>query len=244
MLSPATKGSSILYRRFVHPVLRGREDEIDEFIARTSDQGYTTVLTLGTKGLNYATAILMQTATKVRTTPTTSLVQFTFWIKFKALKSFIQLFCFTFPLILTPTNFDLPKKSLPSIVPHLRSIDQADTTLNSSTLQLNISDIKKEISSMDSMEEFYPEEPLRTVESCEEEKVSAVTRRKKRTVGIETRQMKTRSQCLKCNDSDVIDCSDWIFCDRMENCSPISPPQNVQIFFSNHVMSFFCIIVL
>ncbi|EFN88359.1 Receptor expression-enhancing protein 1 [Harpegnathos saltator] len=64
LLSPATKGSSILYRRFVHPALIRREAEIDEALARATEQGYTAVLHLGTKGVNYATTVLMQTAIK------------------------------------------------------------------------------------------------------------------------------------------------------------------------------------
>lgn len=64
LLSPATKGSSILYRKFVHPALCRREQEIDEYIAKAKDQGYHTVLNLGTKGVNYATTVIMQTAIK------------------------------------------------------------------------------------------------------------------------------------------------------------------------------------
>ncbi|OXU29048.1 hypothetical protein TSAR_002708 [Trichomalopsis sarcophagae] len=64
LLSPATKGSSILYRRFVHPALCRREAEIDDALARATEQGYTAVLQLGTKGVNYATTVLMQTAIK------------------------------------------------------------------------------------------------------------------------------------------------------------------------------------
>ncbi|KZC07779.1 Receptor expression-enhancing protein 1 [Dufourea novaeangliae] len=65
LLSPATKGSSILYRRFVHPALIRRETEIDEALARATEQGYTAVLHLGSKGVNYATTVLMQTAIKL-----------------------------------------------------------------------------------------------------------------------------------------------------------------------------------
>ncbi|XP_046625212.1 uncharacterized protein LOC124307517 isoform X1 [Neodiprion virginianus] len=64
LLSPATKGSSILYRRFVHPALSRREAEIDEALARATEQGYTAVLHLGSRGVNYATTVLMQTAIK------------------------------------------------------------------------------------------------------------------------------------------------------------------------------------
>ncbi|GFR31177.1 receptor expression-enhancing protein 2 [Trichonephila clavata] len=64
LLSPATRGSSIMYRRFVHPQLTKHEKEIDDYIAKARDQGYNTVLQLGSKGLSYATAVVMQTALK------------------------------------------------------------------------------------------------------------------------------------------------------------------------------------
>lgn len=64
LLSPATKGSSILYRKFVHPWLARREEDIDQCIAQARQQGYSTVVQLGTKGVNYATTVLMQTAIK------------------------------------------------------------------------------------------------------------------------------------------------------------------------------------
>ncbi|XP_042224242.1 uncharacterized protein LOC121868046 isoform X2 [Homarus americanus] len=64
LLSPATRGSSILYRKFVHPWLTRREDDIDNCIAQAKQQGYSTVIQLGTKGMNYATTVLMQTAIK------------------------------------------------------------------------------------------------------------------------------------------------------------------------------------
>ncbi|KAF5299471.1 hypothetical protein FQR65_LT01051 [Abscondita terminalis] len=60
LLSPATKGSSILYRKFVHPMLSKRENEIDEYIAKAKEQSYKQVLGLGSKGVN----ALMQTALK------------------------------------------------------------------------------------------------------------------------------------------------------------------------------------
>lgn len=39
--------------------------EIDEYINKAKEQGYHTVLQLGTQGVNYATAVIMQTAIKV-----------------------------------------------------------------------------------------------------------------------------------------------------------------------------------
>ncbi|XP_071535080.1 uncharacterized protein [Panulirus ornatus] len=69
LLSPATRGSSILYRKFVHPWLTRREDDIDNCIAQAKQQGYSTVIQLGTKGVNYATTVLMQTAIKASQGP-------------------------------------------------------------------------------------------------------------------------------------------------------------------------------
>lgn len=66
LLSPATKGSSILYRKFVHPQLTKREKEIDAAIAKASDQGYSALLSLGSRGFSYATNIVLTTAIKVR----------------------------------------------------------------------------------------------------------------------------------------------------------------------------------
>lgn len=72
LLSPATRGSSILYRKFVHPWLTRREDDIDNCIAQAKQQGYSTVIQLGTKGVNYATTVLMQTAIKASQRPQAS----------------------------------------------------------------------------------------------------------------------------------------------------------------------------
>lgn len=94
LLSPATKGSSTLYRKFVHPMLTRREQvgslyhkfryiciyiyklalfvwqEIDEYLNQARERGYSAVLQLGSKGVNYATNVIMQTAIKVTQTTT------------------------------------------------------------------------------------------------------------------------------------------------------------------------------
>ncbi|XP_037504316.1 receptor expression-enhancing protein 1 isoform X3 [Rhipicephalus sanguineus] len=66
LLSPATKGSSLLYRRFVHPQLVQREQDIDELIEKAKEQGYSTMLLLGSRGLSYATSVVLQTAIKAQ----------------------------------------------------------------------------------------------------------------------------------------------------------------------------------
>ncbi|GAB6031425.1 hypothetical protein CHUAL_009202 [Chamberlinius hualienensis] len=62
LLSPATKGSSILYRKFVHPKLAKHEKEIDEYISRAKEQGYKSVMKFGVSGLNFASQFIVQTA--------------------------------------------------------------------------------------------------------------------------------------------------------------------------------------
>ncbi|XP_069140593.1 receptor expression-enhancing protein 1-like isoform X3 [Argopecten irradians] len=68
MLSPITKGSSYLYKKFVHPHLVKREKEIDEYISQATKQGYSTLMTLGQRGLTYATNVVVKTAIKGQTT--------------------------------------------------------------------------------------------------------------------------------------------------------------------------------
>ncbi|XP_015034450.2 receptor expression-enhancing protein 1 isoform X5 [Drosophila willistoni] len=77
LLSPATKGSSTLYRKFVHPMLTRREQEIDEYLNQAKERGYSAVLQLGSKGVNYATNVIMQTAIKfaMAAAPTTRGIQ-------------------------------------------------------------------------------------------------------------------------------------------------------------------------
>lgn len=62
VLSPATRGSSILYKKIVHPMLISREQEIDELIEKTKVQGYSTFIQLFTSGFNYASNLFMNSA--------------------------------------------------------------------------------------------------------------------------------------------------------------------------------------
>jgi len=64
LLSPATKGASILYRKFVHPHFVKREQDIDAYLAKASDKGYSAVLELGSKGFSYARDVVLTTALK------------------------------------------------------------------------------------------------------------------------------------------------------------------------------------
>ena len=62
VLSPATRGSSILYKKIVHPMLISREQEIDDLIEKTKVQGYSTFIQLFTSGFNYASNLFMNSA--------------------------------------------------------------------------------------------------------------------------------------------------------------------------------------
>jgi len=67
LLSPATKGSSILYRKFVHPRLVKHEKAIDKYIAEAQKNGYAALMHVGKKGLNVASETIVRTATTGQT---------------------------------------------------------------------------------------------------------------------------------------------------------------------------------
>ncbi|KAF7662489.1 hypothetical protein LDENG_00234430 [Lucifuga dentata] len=64
LLSPYTKGSSVLYRKFVHPTLSNKEKEIDEYIAQAKDRSYDTMMRFGKRGLNLAANAAVTAASK------------------------------------------------------------------------------------------------------------------------------------------------------------------------------------
>lgn len=64
LLSPYTKGSSLLYRKFVHPTLSKRETEIDEYITQACDRSYATMMRFGKRGLNLAATAAVTAASK------------------------------------------------------------------------------------------------------------------------------------------------------------------------------------
>ncbi|CAF1457994.1 unnamed protein product, partial [Didymodactylos carnosus] len=60
MISPA--GSTLIYKRFVQPLLKEREKEIDELLERTKEKSYSTLVELGHKGFRYASNLFLNTA--------------------------------------------------------------------------------------------------------------------------------------------------------------------------------------
>ncbi|XP_043938905.1 receptor expression-enhancing protein 1-like [Protopterus annectens] len=64
LLSPYTRGASLLYRKFVHPALSRREKEIDEYIVQAKERGYETMVNFGKRGLNIAATAAVQAASR------------------------------------------------------------------------------------------------------------------------------------------------------------------------------------
>ncbi|NWV41176.1 REEP4 protein, partial [Grantiella picta] len=64
LLSPYTRGASLLYRRFVHPTLTRKEKDIDAFLVRARERGYESLLHFGKRSLNLAATAAVQAATK------------------------------------------------------------------------------------------------------------------------------------------------------------------------------------
>nr|XP_055027577.1 receptor expression-enhancing protein 1 [Misgurnus anguillicaudatus] len=64
LLSPYTKGSSVLYRKFVHPTLSSKEKDIDEYLCQAKDKSYDTLVHFGRKGLNVAATAAVMAASK------------------------------------------------------------------------------------------------------------------------------------------------------------------------------------
>ncbi|XP_060735871.1 receptor expression-enhancing protein 1 isoform X2 [Tachysurus vachellii] len=64
LLSPYTKGSSVLYRKFVHPTLSSKEKDIDEYLCQAKDKSYDTLMHFGKKSLNVAATAAVMAATK------------------------------------------------------------------------------------------------------------------------------------------------------------------------------------
>uniref|UniRef100_A0A8B9KC59 Receptor expression-enhancing protein n=1 Tax=Astyanax mexicanus TaxID=7994 RepID=A0A8B9KC59_ASTMX len=75
LLSPYTKGSSVLYRKFVHPTLSNKEKEIDEYITQAKDRSYETMMRFGKRGLNIAATAAVTAAAKGELTHAQSLAR-------------------------------------------------------------------------------------------------------------------------------------------------------------------------
>ncbi|XP_015668729.1 receptor expression-enhancing protein 3 [Protobothrops mucrosquamatus] len=64
LLSPYTRGASLIYRKFLHPLLSSKEREIDDYIVQAKERGYETMVNFGKQGLNLAATAAVTAAVK------------------------------------------------------------------------------------------------------------------------------------------------------------------------------------
>uniref|UniRef100_UPI00358DFE90 receptor expression-enhancing protein 1-like isoform X1 n=1 Tax=Myxine glutinosa TaxID=7769 RepID=UPI00358DFE90 len=64
LLSPYTRGSSVLYRKFVHPMLSSHEQEIDDYLHQAKERSYDAMLHFGKRGINIAATAAVTAASK------------------------------------------------------------------------------------------------------------------------------------------------------------------------------------
>uniref|UniRef100_A0A3Q4IFV1 Receptor expression-enhancing protein n=1 Tax=Neolamprologus brichardi TaxID=32507 RepID=A0A3Q4IFV1_NEOBR len=64
LLSPYTRGASLIYRKCLHPLLSSREREIDEYIVQAKERSYETMVNFGKQGLSIAATAAVTAAVK------------------------------------------------------------------------------------------------------------------------------------------------------------------------------------
>ncbi|XP_061764693.1 receptor expression-enhancing protein 3 [Nerophis ophidion] len=64
LLSPYTRGASLIYRKCLHPMLSSREREIDEYIVQAKEKSYETMVNFGKQGLSIAATAAVTAAVK------------------------------------------------------------------------------------------------------------------------------------------------------------------------------------
>uniref|UniRef100_A0A0R3W3U0 Receptor expression-enhancing protein n=1 Tax=Taenia asiatica TaxID=60517 RepID=A0A0R3W3U0_TAEAS len=62
LVLPFTQGSSIIYRKIVHPQLSNKEKEIDQYIERAAESGCSALMNFGAKGLTYVANTAIHTS--------------------------------------------------------------------------------------------------------------------------------------------------------------------------------------
>lgn len=64
LLSPWTKGASLIYRKFIHPTLIRHERDIDQYLETAKSEGYSTITRLGSRGMIYVREVVATAAIK------------------------------------------------------------------------------------------------------------------------------------------------------------------------------------
>ncbi|KPP76820.1 receptor expression-enhancing protein 3-like [Scleropages formosus] len=62
LLSPYTRGASLIYRKCLHPLLSSKEREIDDYIVQAKDRSYQTMVNFGRQGLSIAATAAVSAA--------------------------------------------------------------------------------------------------------------------------------------------------------------------------------------
>ncbi|XP_018605138.1 receptor expression-enhancing protein 3-like [Scleropages formosus] len=64
LLSPYTRGASLIYRKFLHPLLSSKEREIDDYIVQAKERSYETMVNFGKQSLTIAATAAVSAAVK------------------------------------------------------------------------------------------------------------------------------------------------------------------------------------
>ncbi|XP_066538417.1 receptor expression-enhancing protein 3a [Hoplias malabaricus] len=64
LLSPYTRGASLIYRKFLHPLLASKERDIDDYIIQAKERSYETMVSFGKQGLSIAATAAVSAAVK------------------------------------------------------------------------------------------------------------------------------------------------------------------------------------
>uniref|UniRef100_A0A3Q3VRV7 Receptor expression-enhancing protein n=1 Tax=Mola mola TaxID=94237 RepID=A0A3Q3VRV7_MOLML len=64
LLSPYTRGASLIYRKCLHPLLSSKEKEIDDYIVQAKERSYETMVNFGKQGLSIAATAAVTAAVK------------------------------------------------------------------------------------------------------------------------------------------------------------------------------------
>ncbi|KAI5103058.1 receptor expression-enhancing protein 3, partial [Silurus meridionalis] len=68
LVSPYTRGASVIYRKILHPLLTSKEREIDDYIVQAKERSYETMLHFGKQGLSIAATAAVSAAVKATIT--------------------------------------------------------------------------------------------------------------------------------------------------------------------------------
>ncbi|CAD5227593.1 unnamed protein product [Bursaphelenchus xylophilus] len=64
LVTPWTKGATILYRKWIHPTLMKHEDEIDRFLEKAKEETYNQAVNVGRRSLLYAREVVATAASR------------------------------------------------------------------------------------------------------------------------------------------------------------------------------------